>query len=71
MSLLSRRLRIPNGTRDSQLLRLFEPGKQYGDKKSRWEPCGIHIHVSELGKVAVFFFALVFSLTPQALMRHQ
>ena len=70
MSLLSRRLRIPNGTRDSQLLRLFEPGKQYGDKKSRWEPCGIHIHVSELGKVAVFF-ALVFSPTPQAFMRHQ
>ena len=53
MSMLSRRIIIRNGTRDSQLLRLFEEGKQYGDKKSRWEPCGIHIYVSELGKVAV------------------
>ena len=73
MSMLSRRIRIANGTTDAQLLRLFEPS--YNDKGNNMmtrKVAGNHV-----GFIFMFqnsekwlFFALVFSLPPQAFMRH-
>ena len=73
MSMLSRRIRIANGTTDAQLLRLFEPS--YNDKGNNMvtrKVAGNHV-----GFIFMFqnsekwlFFALVFSLPPEAFMRH-
>lgn len=73
MSMLSRRIRIADGTTDAQLLRLFESScNDKGNNMVTRKVAGNHV-----GFIFMFqnsekwlFFALVFSLPPQAFMRH-